>query len=111
MNDNPNATGDMGKISGVIIGSGGITKTGPGVLALAAANTFSGGATIDAGTLQIANSGALNAAAPNAVAFTANSTGVLQLNGNSVTVSGLSSADPNNPGSSAVENGGSCRRC
>ena len=73
---------------------------------LAGNNTFTGGVTINSGVLQLGSTGALNAAVPNAVAFRANSSGLLQLDGNSVTVSSLSSRDPNNPGTAAVENGG-----
>jgi autotransporter-associated beta strand protein len=48
-------------MSGVISnggGSGGLTKTGSGVLSLTAANTYTGTTTISAGTLQIGNNGA-----------------------------------------------------
>lgn len=40
-------------LSGVISGSGGLNKIGSGTLALGAANTFSGGTTVSAGTLQL----------------------------------------------------------
>lgn len=48
-----------GILSGVLSGnaSSGITKTGSGVLALTAANTYTGTTTISAGTLQIGNNG------------------------------------------------------
>ena len=39
--------------SGAISGSGSLTQTGPGVLTLLASNTFTGGTTISAGTLQV----------------------------------------------------------
>ncbi len=40
-------------ITGVISGSGALVQNGPGTLALAGANTFTGGMTITAGTLQL----------------------------------------------------------
>jgi len=40
-------------ISGIISGSNGLTKAGSGTLTLTAANTFTGGAVVNAGTLQL----------------------------------------------------------
>ena len=45
-------------LSGPLLGTGNLVKTGSGSLVLAANNTFSGGTTISAGTLQIGNGGA-----------------------------------------------------
>ena len=66
-----------------------------GVTQLNGPNTFTGGATISSGTVQLGNTGALNAASPNAVTFGSGSftTADMQLNGNSVTVSALNSYD------------------
>ena len=100
--DNTGSTADWGRISGTI-SNGSLVKTGAGLLALAGNNTFTGGVAIGAGTVQVAHTGALNSAAPNAVSFTAGSTGTLQLNGNSVTVSSLST-DAGNPGTAFVVN-------
>jgi autotransporter-associated beta strand protein len=78
-------------ISGVLgNGGGGLTKNGAGTLTLSNSNTFTGPVTINAGTVLLANGGALNSATPVSTVFGAGSTGVLYLNGNSVTVSGLS---------------------
>ncbi len=46
-------------ISGVISGSSGLTKTGPGRLTLSGANTFSGAVTVAAGTLRLNDNSAL----------------------------------------------------
>ncbi|HEY9237507.1 MAG TPA: autotransporter-associated beta strand repeat-containing protein, partial [Burkholderiaceae bacterium] len=43
--------------SGVIFGTGALTKTGAGTLTLTGANTYAGGTTISAGTLQIGDGG------------------------------------------------------
>lgn len=73
-------------------GNGGLTKLGSGTLNLTAANTFTGGVFINAGTVLLGHVGALNALVPNEVSFGANSAGTLTLNGNSITVSGLSTS-------------------
>ena len=89
-----NGTGTGGVILGGVIGNGTATSLGlvisqAGITQLNGNNTFTGGVTINSGTVQLGNAGALNSAAPNTLAFGAGSTGKLQLNGNSVTVSRL----------------------
>ena len=49
--------GVTAEIAVPITGSGGVLKSDPGTLVLAAANTYSGGTTITAGTLQLGNGG------------------------------------------------------
>ncbi|PQA71538.1 autotransporter-associated beta strand repeat-containing protein, partial [Brucella oryzae] len=44
-------------LSGIVAGTGTLTKTGAGVLTLAGNNTYVGGTAITAGTLQIGNGG------------------------------------------------------
>ncbi|MGI9176351.1 MAG: beta strand repeat-containing protein, partial [Pirellulales bacterium] len=44
----------------VVAGIGGLTKSGPGVLVLAAANTFTGSTSVQGGILQLANGSALS---------------------------------------------------
>ena len=91
-------------IASTLAGPGGLTKSGSGTLIVSGQNTFTGGVTIqDNGTLQLGSADALNAANPNEVNFAAGSSGVLRLAGNSVAVSGLSTADATS--SAAVENG------
>jgi fibronectin-binding autotransporter adhesin len=46
-----------GDFSGVIAGTGGVTKNGTGTLTLTGTNTYSGTTTINAGTLQLGNGG------------------------------------------------------
>jgi autotransporter-associated beta strand protein len=64
---NANPTFDTGSntdaISGVISGSGALTKIGSGTLILAGLNTYAGGTLLDEGTLGIASNGALGAGA------------------------------------------------
>lgn len=71
-------------------GSYGITKTGARTLNLGGNNTFTGGLTISDGVVNLTSSGALNSSSPNAVNI--GSSGSLRINGNSVTVSGLTGA-------------------
>jgi fibronectin-binding autotransporter adhesin len=80
---------------GTISGSGGLLKTGSGSLYLAGNNVYSGGTTIAAGVLQVANSGALGTNN-----LTVSRGGVLDLSGNAVTVQGLNGSGV--IGSSAV---------
>ncbi|WP_395718373.1 beta strand repeat-containing protein [Prosthecobacter sp.] len=48
-----------GRFTGVMSGTGGLTKIGAGTLALTAANNYSGTTTVSAGTLELSSSGAL----------------------------------------------------
>jgi autotransporter-associated beta strand protein len=68
-------------ISGVISGSGSVTKNGPGTLDLTAANTYTGQTTLNAGIVQLSGSGKLGA---NAASATVNNGATLQLNNVSV---------------------------
>ena len=81
-----------------------LSKSGAGTQVLAAAQTFTGGVTINAGTLALGNAGALNSTvgSENAVAFGASSTGTLALAGNSVVVANLSTNAT--PGTTFVQN-------
>jgi len=91
-------------VGGVVNGVGArLTKNGAGTLVLSGSNVFTGGVTINAGILRVANAGALNTATPNTLTFGASSTGRLQLNGFDVTISGLNT-DPT-PGTPIIENG------
>ena len=64
--------------AGVISGVGGITKNGLGTVTLSGTNTFSGGVTINAGTLSMANSSALGSGT---TPLTINPTGIFQATG------------------------------
>jgi autotransporter-associated beta strand protein len=79
-------------LNNTVSGNFALTKVGAGMLTLGGSNSFTGGVTIGGGNLQLGNSGALNASSPNALSFSSGSTGILSLNGNSVTVSGLSTS-------------------
>ena len=103
---NSGVGGDFATLSGNIVdsaGGGSLYKTGAGLLKLSGNNTFTGGLTLNAGTVQLANAGALNSSNPNSVTFTANSTADLQLNGNSITIPVLAQ-NAANPGSPVIEN-------
>jgi autotransporter-associated beta strand protein len=51
VDDNPYSTADYAVMSGVLSGTGGITKTGTGKLVLTGANTYTGATTVNAGLL------------------------------------------------------------
>ena len=69
-------------VSSVIQGSGGLTKTGAGILTLSGANTFTGQTNVNVGTLKLGNASALGTAAGNTVVSTG---AVLDLGGFSTT--------------------------
>ena len=62
-----------------------VVQSGSGVLTLSASNSYTGGTTINAGTLRLGNSGALGASG----SLTINNAGVLDLNGVSPTIASL----------------------
>jgi len=70
---------------GVMSGTGGFTKSGLGALDLTGANTFSGGATLSAGTLQV---GVDTIGAPGAITASAIGTGTLTFNGGTLQAGG-----------------------
>ncbi|MGO9109296.1 MAG: beta strand repeat-containing protein [Thermoguttaceae bacterium] len=82
-------------LSGAISGSGGLTKAGIGTLAIAgSSNSFSGGTTITAGTLQLQAATALNS-----------TSGVSIANGAVLNLNGLSPSLANLSGGGTVTNG------
>lgn len=98
-------SGVTATISAETSGSGGLNKNGTGTLVLSGANSFSGGVSLAAGTLQLGSTGALNSTAgsENAVTFSANSPATLALAGNSVTIANLST-NATTPGTNFVQN-------
>ncbi|MCB8823364.1 autotransporter-associated beta strand repeat-containing protein, partial [Microvirga rosea] len=61
---NGSAAGSEFAVSGVIGGAGGLIKTGPALLLLEAANTYTGGTTIQGGTLRLSAAGSLPGSGP-----------------------------------------------
>lgn len=72
-------------LSGIIDGSGALQKTGAGTLVLSGVNTYSGGTTVTAGTLQLSGSGILGSTSGG---LTVNG-GTLNLNGTNQGVGNL----------------------
>ena len=99
--------GDTTVSGAIATTSGSITKSGNGILSLNGANTFTGGLTINAGTVSLGSTSALNSTAgsQNAVVFGSGSTGTLSLNGNNATVASLNTNAT--AGTTYVQNGGS----
>ncbi|MFZ0436004.1 MAG: autotransporter-associated beta strand repeat-containing protein, partial [Chthoniobacterales bacterium] len=58
-NNTTDFAGQSGTVAAILAGSAGLTKTGTGTLTLSASNTYSGGTTINAGTLSVSNANAL----------------------------------------------------
>ena len=75
-----------GKLSGVISGAGGLTKTGAGKLTLTGANTYTGTTTVNVGTLSL-DFAAAGAPTTNIINNTANSSG-LSLGGGTLSITG-----------------------
>ena len=75
------------------------SNAGAGTWVLSGNNTFTGGVTIDGGTLRVGNAAAFNSSIP--VTFTNITTGTLALNGISTTIGGLNGAT----GTGTVVNG------
>ena len=90
------STAGTGEISAAIINNSGtnttgVTKAGTGLWNLSGANLYTGTTTISAGTLQLGSATALGGAGP----LTMNGTGMLDLFGNSATVSVFTSVTGN----------------
>ena len=88
--------------SGVLSGSGGLTKVGTGALVLSGANTYSGATAVDAGTLR---AGAANVFSGNS-AFSVASGATLDLNNFNQTIGSLSGAGSVALGSATLTAGG-----
>ncbi len=84
-----------------------VVMGGARTLFLSGNDTFTGGLTINTGTVQLGNPGALNSTTPNAVTLNGGGavTPRLQLNGNSVTINGLNSTGGGGATTAIVENG------
>lgn len=78
--------GQNATLSGSLSGTGGLIKAGSGSLLIGGNNTFAGGVKIAAGTLKVASNNALGGAAST---LEIGPTGKLDLNGQSVTIAGL----------------------
>jgi len=83
--------GDLLTISGVLSGSNYLKKAGPGTLALAGDNTYSGGTTIEGGTLKVESDDAFVECGNGLLVN--GSTAMLDLNGHSITVGAVGLID------------------
>ncbi|MGA2066341.1 MAG: autotransporter-associated beta strand repeat-containing protein, partial [Thermoguttaceae bacterium] len=80
--------GNSVTLNSSISGAGGLTKTGSGLLTLAAPNSYGSITTVSGGTLQVANQSALGTSG----LLATSGSGVLDLNGYSLTLSSLTGA-------------------
>jgi fibronectin-binding autotransporter adhesin len=94
--------GNSATLSGILSGSGGLTKSGAGTLTLSGANTYTGATAVNAGTLQ---AGAANVFG-NSSAVTVASGAVLDLNSFSQTLGSLAGAGNVTLGAATLTAGG-----
>ena len=87
--------------TGVISGSGGLTKTGSGTLTLSGANTYAGNTTISAGTLRIGSGAGFGN-----TAFTIASGAVLALDDQPLSLASIAGAGAIDLGSATLTTGG-----
>ena len=81
-------------LSGIISGSGSLTKTGIGTFTLSATNTFSGGVTINAGTISVATIG--NGGVAGNLGQATNAAANLVLGGGQLTYTGVTASTDRN---------------
>ena len=94
--------GNSATLSGIVSGSGGLTKSGTGTLRLSAANSYTGATAVNAGTLQ---AGAANVFGNNS-AMTVASGAVLDLNSFNQTLGSLAGAGNVTLGAATLNAGG-----
>ena len=88
--------------SGVISGTGGLTKNGSGIFTISGTNTFAGATTINTGTLKLGATGGI----PATSAVTVASGAIFDLNSLSATIGSLAGAGSVTPGSGTLTTGG-----
>jgi fibronectin-binding autotransporter adhesin len=95
--------GNLNIYAGVITGTGGLTKSGPGVLAIPAVQTYQGPTVVSGGTLRVRT---MPERFPDTTALTVNAGAIFDLNGLSETVGSLAGAGTVNLGSATFTSGG-----
>jgi autotransporter-associated beta strand protein len=86
VNDNTSTFTDFATISGVVSGTGGISKTGAGLLQLVGANTYSGTTAVTAGTLVVTSLGNSTSPASTATSVGVSGAGTIFDNTNAITL-------------------------